>query len=240
MILGVIPARYASQRFPGKPLAIIAGKPMIQRVYERATQSKCLDRVIVATPDRLIQEAVQSFGGEVVMTHAVCQSGTDRVAIVARQFDAEIIVNIQGDEPLLHPEMLDALVEGVRSPAGMATLAHKIDSVAELTNQNTVKVVFAVDGRALYFSRSPIPFISDPQTPIPLFKHVGLYAYQREVLLTLVNLPVSLLERSEQLEQLRALENGISIKVIVTDHQTLSVDLPADVVLVERLLKGRE
>jgi 3-deoxy-manno-octulosonate cytidylyltransferase (CMP-KDO synthetase) len=259
--LGVIPARYGAQRFPGKPLALIAGQPLIQRVYDRARQAKRLDRVVVATDDERIRSAVEKFGGAVVMTSPACPSGTDRAAEVARQSDAELIVNIQGDEPLLRPEMIDQLVEGMLSspvpspvrfasglshPMGaaasaasgagcvMATLARAITDPAEVANPNVVKVVFGVTGRALYFSRCPIPFNREPATH---YKHIGIYAYRREFLLQYVQMPPSPLERTEKLEQLRALENGYPIQVLVTPFDSIGVDVPADVQRVEEILR---
>ncbi len=227
--LGVIPARYGAQRFPGKPLARIAGQPLIQRVYERARQAARLDRVVVATDDDRIRATVTGFGGEVVMTSPSCPSGTDRAAEVARQTDAELIVNIQGDEPLLRPEMIDQLVDGI-GEAAMATLARPITNRDELTNPNVVKVVFGTTGRALYFSRCPIPYERQPGAH---YKHIGAYAYRREFLLQYVHLPQSVLEQTEKLEQLRALENGFAIQVLVTSYDSIGVDTPEDVIRVE-------
>jgi 3-deoxy-manno-octulosonate cytidylyltransferase (CMP-KDO synthetase) len=234
--LGVIPARYGAQRFPGKPLALIAGKPLVQRVYEQAKQAKRLDRVVVATDDTRIAEAVKKFGGEVVMTSPVCPSGTDRAAEVARQLDCDRIVNIQGDEPLMRPEMIDQLVDGL-ADCGMATLARLIESAEVLANPNIVKVVFATNGNALYFSRYPIPFVRDAAATTPHFKHLGVYAYRRDFLLKFVQLPPSELEKTEKLEQLRALENGFAIKVLVTPYDSVGVDVPADVKIVEEILR---
>jgi 3-deoxy-manno-octulosonate cytidylyltransferase (CMP-KDO synthetase) len=230
--LGVIPARYEAQRFPGKPLALIAGQPLVQRVYERARQAKRLDRVVVATDDARIADAVRGFGGEIVMTSPTCPSGTDRAAEVVRKLDAELIVNIQGDEPLMRPEMIDELVAGLAGDAGcaMATLARAITDLAEVANPNVVKVVFGVTGHALYFSRHPIPFERAPATH---YKHIGIYAYRREFLLKFVEMPQSMLEQTEKLEQLRALENGYAIKVLVTPFDSIGVDVPADVQRVE-------
>ena len=234
--LGVIPARYGAQRFPGKPLALIAGKPLIQRVYEQARQAKRLDRVVVATDDARIAAAVKKFGGEVVLTSPACPSGTDRAAEVARQLDCDLIVNIQGDEPLIQPAMIDQLVDGFAG-CDMATLARPIESAEVLANPNVVKVVFASNGNALYFSRHPIPFVREVGTPAQHFKHLGIYAYRREFLLKFVQLPQSALEKTEKLEQLRALENGFAIKVLVTPHDSVGVDVPADVEIVEEILR---
>ena len=234
--LGVIPARYGAQRFPGKPLALIAGKPLVQRVYEQARQAQRLDRVVVATDDLRIADAVKKFGGEVVMTPSTCPSGTDRAAEVARQSDCDRIVNIQGDEPLMRPEMIDQLVDGL-GDSDMATLARPIESAEILADPNNVKVVFAHNGNALYFSRHPIPFVRDTGATTKHFRHLGIYAYQREFLLKFVQLPQSALEQAEKLEQLRALENGFTIKVLVTPYDSVGVDVPADVQRVEEILR---
>lgn len=237
--LGVIPARFGAQRFPGKPLALIAGKPLVQRVYEQARKASRLDAVIVATDDARIADAVLKFGGDVAMTSPTCPSGTDRAAAVARQRDCDIIVNIQGDEPLMRPEMINQLVDGLvaDSQCAMATLARRIESSDVLANPNAVKVVFAHNGNALYFSRHPIPFVRDAAGTKPEhFKHLGIYAYRREFLLKFVTMPPSRLELTEKLEQLRALENGFAIKVLVTPHDSVGVDTPEDVKVVETIL----
>jgi len=236
--LGVIPARYGAQRFPGKPLVLIAGKPLVQRVYEQARQAQRLDHVVVATDDVRIADAVQKFGGEFVMTPTACPSGTDRAAEVARQLDFDRIVNIQGDEPLMRPAMIDQLVDGL-GDSDMATLARPIESAEILADPNNVKVVFAHNGNALYFSRQPIPFVRDTGTPARHFRHLGIYAYQRDFLLKFVQLPQSALEQAEKLEQLRALENGFTIKVLVTPFDSVGVDTPADVARVEKILRDQ-
>ena len=240
--LGVIPARYGAQRFPGKPLAMIAGKPLIQRVYEQVAKATQIDKVIVATEDERIVKAVKAFGGEAVMTSPSCATGTDRVAEVARQHESEFVVNIQGDEPLMRPEMIDQLVAGLRNDSGcvMATLAHRIESPEALANPNVVKVVFARNGNALYFSRYPIPFARDPEVAgaAARYKHLGIYAYRRGFLLKFVQMPQSELEKAEKLEQLRALENGFAIKVLVTPHDSVGVDTPEDVKCAEEILKN--
>ena len=237
--LGVIPARYGSQRFPGKPLAMIAGKPLIQRVYEQVAKATQIDKVIVATEDERIVKAVKAFGGEAVMTSPSCATGTDRVAEVAGKQESEFVVNIQGDEPLMRPEMIDQLVTGLRNDGGcvMATLARRIDTENDLQNPNVVKVVFARNGNALYFSRHPIPFVRDAGTVATHYKHLGIYAYRRDFLLKFIQLPQSVLEKAEKLEQLRALENGFEIKALVTPHDSVSVDTPEDVRRVEDILK---
>ena len=240
--LGVIPARYGAQRFPGKPLALIAGKPLVQRVYEQARQARRLDDVIVATDDDRIRRAVESFGGRAVLTAATCPSGTDRVAEVAQQVDCDLVVNIQGDEPLLPPFMIDQLVAGleVAPDVPRGTLARPIESAEIWANPNVVKVVFGVTGNALYFSRCPVPFGRDAGGRFVAgqsYKHIGIYAYRKEFLLQFVTLPQSALEKTEKLEQLRALENGFAIKVLVTPYDSVGVDVPADVKIVEEFLR---
>lgn len=243
--LGVIPARYGAQRFPGKPLAMIAGKSLVQRVYEQAAKATRVDKVVVATEDTRVLEAVEAFGGDAMLTSAECATGTDRVAEVARQYDCEFVLNIQGDEPLMRPEMIDQLVEGMQSDAGcvMGTLARKINAAEQLTNPNVVKVVIGVNGNALYFSRSQIPYVRDAADQFrggKFFKHLGIYAFRREFLLKFVQLPPSELEKTEKLEQLRALENGFAIKVLITPHDSIGVDRPEDVELVEEILRKQQ
>lgn len=243
--LGVIPARYAAQRFPGKPLALIAGKPLVQRVYEQARQARSLDEVVVATDDTRILEAVENFGGTAVLTSPDCPSGTDRAAEVARQHACDLVVNIQGDEPLMKPAMIDQLVTGMQaSPAFvMGTLARPVESAEVWSNPNVVKVVFGVNGNALYFSRCPVPFGRDAGGGFVAgqsHKHIGIYAYRRDFLLKFVTLPQSLLEKTEKLEQLRALENGFGIRVWVTPHDSIGVDRPEDVELVEEILRKEQ
>ena len=247
--LGVIPARYAAQRFPGKPLATIAGKSLVQRVYERATQATRLDKVIVATEDTRILEAVEAFGGDAMLTSPECATGTDRVAEVARTYDCDLVLNIQGDEPLLRPEMIDQLVEVMQSDPTcvMGPLARKLESAVHLDNPNIVKVALGHNGNALYFSRSRIPYVRDARTGNPqewitlakFYKHLGIYAFRHEFLLTFVQLPHGELENTEKLEQLRALENGFSIKVLVTPYDSIGVDRPEDIELVEEILKSQ-
>jgi 3-deoxy-manno-octulosonate cytidylyltransferase (CMP-KDO synthetase) len=242
--LGVIPARYAAQRFPGKPLAIIAGKTLVQRVYEQATKARQLDEVVVATDDTRILEAVEGFGGSAILTDPACPSGTDRAAEVARQHACELVVNIQGDEPLMRPEMIDQLVAGMTSEPefAMGTLARPIESADVWANPNVVKVVFGARGNALYFSRCSVPYVRDANGSFVssrAHKHIGIYAYRREFLLRFVSLPQSELEKTEKLEQLRALENGHAIRVWVTPHDSIGVDRPEDVQLVEEILRKR-
>jgi 3-deoxy-manno-octulosonate cytidylyltransferase (CMP-KDO synthetase) len=232
-ILGVIPARFSSSRFPGKALAMIAGKPMFQHVYERACQAQYLSEVIVATDDERIFNAARDFGSKARMTRSDHLSGSDRAAEVAASDSATYIVNIQGDEPLIDPAAIDAAVLGLvtESDAPMSTLAKRIEHQRDIDDPNTVKVVTDLRGYALYFSRSPIPYVRGDRPPY--FKHIGLYAYRREFLLGYSAMPVGPLERAEKLEQLRALENGHSIRVVETEYESVGVDTPEDL---ERLL----
>ncbi len=236
MHLGIIPARFASTRFPGKPLTDIAGKSMIRRVYEQACQAKSLDKVVVATDDERIFEHVESFGGAVMRTRADHPSGTDRCAEVARHFPvAQLILNIQGDEPFIQPEQIDLLTETLlrQSRFTIATLAKKIDDPALLQNPNVVKVVFSKKQGALYFSRHPIPFLrgTSPEHWLEhqaYFKHIGLYGFRRQALLRVARLAPTALERAESLEQLRWLEHGIRIAVGITEWETVGIDAPED------------
>ncbi len=242
MILGVIPARYGSTRFPGKVLARIQGKPMVQWVWEQARQAKRLHRLVVATDDQRIVEAVRRFGGEAVMSASDLNSGTDRVWAVASETKARIVVNLQGDEPLLSPAMVDRLVEAFledgRLP--MATLRFAVSSSQGYTDPNVVKVVTDAQGWALYFSRSSIPAIKgNRQLPAVWYKHIGLYAYRRRTLEQLVQWPPSALEKIEGLEQLRALEHGVKIKVLDSPKDTVAVDTREDLERVEKILSAR-
>ena len=228
---------------------MIAGKSLVQRVYEQAAKAKRLDKVIVATEDTRILEAVEAFGGDAMLTSPDCATGTDRVAEVARAYDCELVLNIQGDEPLMRPEMIDQLVEGIQSDSKcvMGTLARKLESAANLDNPNVVKVALAQNGNALYFSRSRVPFVRDARSGdspewlklAKFYKHLGIYAFRRDFLLRFVQLPQSELEKTEKLEQLRALENGFSIKVLVTPHDSIGVDRPEDIALVEEILRAQ-
>ena len=235
----IIPARYASTRFPGKPLAMLAGKPMIQHVWEKAIASSA-DVVAVATDDERIAEAVRKFGGIAIMTSPDHPSGTDRIAEATRAFSGvETVINIQGDEPLIPTELVDKLIElmtGDRS-IEMATVAVPADR-ANLT-ENNVKVVFGVNGQALYFSRFNIPFVRQGGGDPGCFLHWGIYAYRKDILERFVQLPPGKLENAEKLEQLRAMENGITIKVVTSELTTIGVDTPEDLVKAEALLKGR-
>lgn len=235
-ILGIIPARYASTRFPGKPLVDIAGKSMIQRVYEQASKSKALSKVVVATDDERIFNHVKDFGGAVVMTSATHQSGTDRCAEVIAQENSpwEIAINIQGDEPFIHPEQIDAVAGCFTDPTvQIATLIKEITTTDELLNINSPKVIFNHRKQAIYFSRTPIPFNRNAAAGEWLknhtyYKHIGIYAYRTAVLKELTKLPVSALEKAEALEQLRWIENGYVINVEITQFESTAVDIPED------------
>jgi 3-deoxy-manno-octulosonate cytidylyltransferase (CMP-KDO synthetase) len=234
--LGIIPARYGSTRFPGKPLALLAEKPMVQWVYERAAQAELLSEVIVATDDKRIFDAVKKFGGRAIMTRPDHPSGSDRIAEVAAKSDTEIIVNIQGDEPLIEPAAIDLGVKILldHPAAQVGTLVRPIRDAADLRNPNIVKVALAQDHTALYFSRSLIPFCRGAQTDAEwlqqhtYFKHIGLYIFRRDMLLQFVKWPLGVLERVESLEQLRLLEHGVKIHVAVTAYEARSVDTPED------------
>jgi 3-deoxy-manno-octulosonate cytidylyltransferase (CMP-KDO synthetase) len=237
-IVAVIPARFASTRFPGKPLADIDGRPMIEHVYRRASASGAVSRVIVATDDLRIARTVAGFGGHVRLTRADHPTGTDRLAEVAAALDCDVIVNVQGDEPLLDPRAITEAVAPFGDPSiSMTTLYRRIDTPAELSDPNIVKVVIDRAGFALYFSRSPIPHLRDPRGGWPpLYRHVGLYAYRRSALMVLASLEPTPLERAESLEQLRALEHGIRIKTVETAYDSIGVDTPQDLEQVRRLL----
>jgi 3-deoxy-manno-octulosonate cytidylyltransferase (CMP-KDO synthetase) len=237
--LGVIPARFSSSRFPGKVLAPLAGKPMLQHVYERASQARYLTSTIIATDDPRIFDAARGFGARVRMTRDDHPSGTDRVAEVASAENAEVIVNIQGDEPLIDPAAIDAAILPVAHDPSilMATLKKKIEDLSEVTNPHVVKVITDRAGDAIYFSRCPIPFDRDGALATPHYKHIGLYVYQRDFLLSYSALPVGPLEQAERLEQLRALENGYRIRVVETEYESLGVDTPADLARVAKLFE---
>jgi len=241
-VFGIIPARYDSTRFPGKPLARIAGKPLVQHVVERCQKARSLAEVIVATDDTRIWEVAQNFC-RAEMTAPGHPSGTDRIAEVAARCACDAVINIQGDEPLIEPAVIEAVAAAL-AQAEMSTAATLIQDPAEYENPNVVKVVVNAAGQALYFSRRAIPYVREAASrsvdeqlaAFPFLKHVGLYGYRREALLRLVKFAVSPLEEAEKLEQLRALENGIGIAVVRVQYESVSVDVPADVKRVERLL----
>lgn len=246
-ITGLIPARYASTRFPGKALAPLLGKPMIQHTYERSSRARCLTDLYVVTDDRRIADAVRGFGGEPIMTSRDHPSGTDRLAEAVRDLDSDVIVNIQGDEPLITPEAIETVVEPLidGTDVPMTTLAHRITRPEDLLNPHMGKVVFDGRGLALYFSRSPLPWPGEHPDGEYLRAHryyntVGLYGYRRDFLLTFAGLEPTPLERIERLEQLRALENGYRIAVKPTGYAPLGVDVPADLEKAERRLAAEE
>ncbi len=244
-IAGIIPARYGSSRFPGKPLALLLGKPMIQQVYERCAASPWLDSLHVATDDPRIRDVVEGFGGKVCMTRADHASGTDRIAEAAHALDGDIIVNIQGDQPFFDPIMIE---EGVRplledTAVELSTLMYPIARKADLQDPGVVKVVVNLAGDALYFSRSLIPY-PHKEVPHGVYEHVGLYVYRRETLLKLAALPATVLERVESLEQLRWLEHGLRIRVVETAcadqaFHGFSIDTPEDLARGEAMLRER-
>jgi 3-deoxy-manno-octulosonate cytidylyltransferase (CMP-KDO synthetase) len=238
-ILGVIPARFSSSRFPGKVLARIGSKTMLQLVYERASAARYLTRTLIATDDERIREVARSFGAPVRMTRPDHLSGTDRVAEVASAEDAAIVVNIQGDEPLIDPAAIDAAILPLAHDPEivMGTLKKKIEDPREVGDPNVVKVVTNHAGDAVYFSRCPIPYSRDG-LPTAHYKHVGLYVYRRDFLLGYPALPVGPLEQAERLEQLRALENGYPVRVVETDYESLGVDTPQDLEKVARLFEA--
>jgi 3-deoxy-manno-octulosonate cytidylyltransferase (CMP-KDO synthetase) len=242
-ILGVIPARYASSRFPGKALATICGKTMLQHVFERASLARYLTSIVVATDHEEIYREARTFGADVRMTRPDHPSGTDRAAEVASAFAAELIVNIQGDEPLIDPAAIDAAVLPLLDDPSlpMGTLKKRIEDPSEISNPNVVKVVTDRAQNALYFSRRAIPFQRDPanrQRLAPYFKHIGLYVYRRDFLLRYPDLPRGPLEEAERLEQLRALENGYPIRVTETEYESLGVDTPDDLERVAELFEA--
>ena len=241
MTTAVIPSRYGSSRFEGKPLALVAGKPMIQRVYEQAQKSKAVSKTIVATDDKRIFDAVEAFGGKAVMTSDRCRSGTDRVAQTANILDLDlddIIINIQGDQPIFNPETLEEMIAPFENDPGlvMSTLAFKIQDKREITDPKDVKVTFDKNKFAMYFSRAQIPFPRDKDTNAEFYKHLGFYAYKKKFLDKLVNLSTGTCEHIEKLEQLRVLEFGYKIKVVITQYDSPEIDLPEDIKRIEAKL----
>jgi 3-deoxy-manno-octulosonate cytidylyltransferase (CMP-KDO synthetase) len=233
-VLGIIPSRYESSRFPGKPLIDIMGKTMIERVYERAKKSKKIDELVVATDDKRIFEEVKRFGGTVVMTEKHHKNGTERCLEVAQSLHSQFILNIQGDEPFIHPDQIDELCSVISSDTDLATLIRRIKDPNDLDNPNVVKVVKSLDDHAIYFSRSSIPFnrsvkgISALHLSNAYWKHIGIYAYRTEVLQQIVKLKESELEKIESLEQLRWIENGFKIKTAETNFEANGIDTPED------------
>lgn len=239
LILGVIPARYNSTRFPGKPLAKILNKPMIQWVYENA--KKVIPRVVIATDDRKIMNAVWSFGAEVMLTSKNCSCGTDRIAEVAKKVYSDIVVNIQGDEPLISSQIIKSTIDCLIKDknAHIATACSKVENKDEIINPDTAKIVLDKNNYAIYFSRSPIPFFFTKKIKPFIYKHIGIYIFRRNVLFKFTKMKKSFLEKVEGLEQLRAIENGFKIKCYISKYSTIGVDRPDDILKVERLLKTR-
>jgi 3-deoxy-manno-octulosonate cytidylyltransferase (CMP-KDO synthetase) len=242
-VVVVIPARYGATRLPGKPLVLLAGKPMIRRVYERAKLAQRVDQVIVATDDERILKVVEGFGGEARMTRTDHRTGTERVGEVAAHVAGDVFVNVQGDEPLLDPAAVDMAVSSLleEPQASISTVATPVKTPGDIMDPNVVKTVLDFDGNALYFSRAPIPWVRDTGNKIQVrhLKHLGLYVFQRAALLEYPTLPQGELERIEQLEQLRWMENGWKIRVAEVEHDAVSVDVPEDVARVEKLLQGQ-
>ena len=237
----IIPARYASTRFPGKPLAMLAGKPMIRHVYEKAAASSA-DLVAVATDDRRIADAVEAFGGTAVMTSVDHPSGTDRIAEAWKKLggDAGIVINVQGDEPLIPTSVIDELIAVMKNDPDLPMATVAVPGSRETMTENNVKVVFGADGNALYFSRSMIPFLRRGGEECGVWLHWGIYAYRRSALERFVALPPGKLENAEKLEQLRALENGIAIRVVTSDLQSIGVDTPEDLAAAELRLRAEK
>ena len=243
--IGIIPARYSSIRFEGKLLADLCGKPVIQHTWENAKRSKAIDDLIIATDDKRIYNIAKGFGANVVYTSLGHKSGSDRLTEVASSIDAKVVVNIQADEPLLHPTMIDDVVSPLlkNKSIQMATLCHKIKEAKDIVDPNVVKVVTDRNGFALYFSRSPIPYERESDSPeqskVDYYKHIGIYAYMKDFLFTFKSLPQSRLEKIEKLEQLRVIENGYKIKVIETRFDTVGIDTPDDLQKAVEIIKGK-
>ncbi len=237
--IGIIPARYGATRFEGKVLKDLCGKPVIQHVYERAKKAKMLDDLIIAADDDRILKAVEAFGGKAVFTSKSHSTGTDRLTEVVNAIDVRVVVNIQGDEPLINPLVIDDLVRSMQDEdAVMSTVVKKSYSPEEFHSRDVVKAIVSEDNHALYFSRSPLPTLLKPGLPDHFFyKHIGIYAYNKDFLFTFKNLPPSYLEKNERLEQLRALEHGYRIKVIETKFETVGVDTPEDLERAKNILE---
>jgi 3-deoxy-manno-octulosonate cytidylyltransferase (CMP-KDO synthetase) len=248
-IVAIIPARYSSTRFPGKPLADLAGKPMIQHVYEQTMKASLVTRAIVATDDTRIADVIHQIGGEAIMTKTTHETGTDRLAEVANGLEADLVVNVQGDEPLITPAMIDEALEPFinNKELKMGTLKTRVKCLHDFLSPNVVKVVTDNAGYALYFSRSPLPFFRDKWQDLKddafasgrllCYKHIGLYVYQRDFLIEYAGMSQTFLEISEKLEQLRALENGVRIRVVETDFDSIGVDTPEDLNKAKEKLK---
>jgi len=242
MSIIIIPARYESSRFPGKPLALINNKPMVIHVYERAIHSKLAQKCIIATDDERIFDCAKKFNANVIMTSKHHKSGTDRVYEVAEKFNYDIIINLQGDEPLINPDLIDSTIETLENDkqADIATPITPINNKEDIENPNIVKVVFNKNNYALYFSRSKIPFVREEHyNKVTYYKHIGLYGYRKRALERFVNLEESNLEKLEKLEQLRALENNIKIKIFITNYNSIGVDTPSDLKKIIELLNNK-
>jgi 3-deoxy-manno-octulosonate cytidylyltransferase (CMP-KDO synthetase) len=240
-IIGIIPARFASTRFPGKPLIDIGGKSMIQRVYEQCKKATSLSEVIVATDDERIAAHVKSFGGKVAMTNINHQSGTDRCAEVMQTYTGlcDAIINIQGDEPFIDPEQINILADVFHQPhVQLVTLKKKMELEADVLNPNMVKVISNQQGEAIYFSRSPIPYRRNPEANIIYYKHIGIYGYRKETLTAITQLPLGILEQAENLEQLRWIEHDFRITLIETTIENIAIDTPDDLARVEKYLEN--
>jgi 3-deoxy-manno-octulosonate cytidylyltransferase (CMP-KDO synthetase) len=242
----VIPARYGSTRLPGKALAEIEGKPLVQHVYERARLARLASECLIATDDERIRQACEKLGSNVMMTSPLHNSGTDRMAEVAEKTKADVYINVQGDEPLVSPDAVDLLIDMMFSDASirMGTLKRPITSYDDFVNPNMARVVCDKDDFAMYFSRAPIPFLTREQfesaaPACPIFKHIGMYSFRRDFLLEFAKMPQSILEKTERLEQLRALEAGVKIKAPTTDYESISVETRADLERVRALFAGR-
>lgn len=233
-ILAIIPSRFQSSRFPGKPLALINNKPMVQWVYERVSSIKEIADVYVATDDKRIFDAVTSFKGKAIMT-GECSCGTDRVYQACQMIDADIVLNIQGDEPMIKTEMIRDLISAFNDPTvNMATLKKEITAKEDILNPNIAKIITDANNDAIYFSRCSIPYNRDNRDDVKYYKHIGVYGYTKEFLKKFVTLPPSNLEKAEQLEQLRAIENGYKIRVVETQFQSIGVDIPEHIFIVEK------
>ena len=238
--IGIIPSRFASKRFPGKPLALIKGKTLIERVWLRAKKSRLLDEVVIATDDKRIFDAASSFKAKAVMTSRKCRSGTDRLAEVARRKGKKygIFINIQGDEPLISPELIDRLVSALKKDpsAKVVTAVYPIREKSEITDPNVVKAVLDKKGFAIYFSRCPVPF-NRLGGKVTYYKHLGIYGYKKDFLKAFSSMAQTPLEKAEQLEQLRVLENGFNIKAVIAKQDSFGVDVPSDIKKIERMVK---
>lgn len=239
-IVGIIPARYQSSRFPGKPLADICGKPMIEWVYSTISRIKPISETIVATDDERIFNTVQKFGGKAIMT-GECACGSERVAQACKDINCDVVLNIQGDEPMIKAEMISDLISAFNDPSvNMATLKKRIISPDEINNPNIAKLITDSNNNAIYFSRSVIPYNRDDIDNVRYYKHIGVYGYRKDFLLKIAQLPRSPLECAEELEQLRVLENGYAIRVVETQYQSIGVDLPEHIAMIEKEMKNEK